>query len=261
MPRNREGIDEVLVATTMTLEEWKELQNGMDMTWPAPAYMSVNKRLPGESNTSYRDETYAIVTRWTAATKISYRPHAKAPGTKSHIRYEKYSKATTVGEALDLGTLPSDWCWDYERGFIRVHGPVLNEPLDVSKMQDQSNLTQVDMVISRWYRRELAKKGEITPGKFSMEGGTETTPVKDVAPKASKVRKVEPSGKENKSPGLVDLGSIVVQKAERAGMIGALLDLAMKMEIRMKNFSDEQLFRALQEAEGNVGKAQQALVT
>ena len=55
---------------------------------------------------AYQQKTYEIVTRWTAETKIAYRPHAKAPGSKSHIRYEKYARAKTVGEALKLGSLP-----------------------------------------------------------------------------------------------------------------------------------------------------------
>ena len=32
-----------------------------------------------------------IVTRWTASTKIQYRPHAKAPGSKSHIRTSEFN--------------------------------------------------------------------------------------------------------------------------------------------------------------------------
>jgi hypothetical protein len=33
----------------------------------------------GKGMTCYRDETFEIVTRWHADTKISYRPHAKSP--------------------------------------------------------------------------------------------------------------------------------------------------------------------------------------
>ena len=63
-----------------------------------------------------------MVTCWTAQIKIEYFPHVKAQGPKSHLRYEKYAKAKTVGEALKLSSYPADWCWDYERGFIRVVG-------------------------------------------------------------------------------------------------------------------------------------------
>merc|ERR1719436_1369751 len=119
--------------------------------------------IPGRSHTNYRDETYEIVTRWRADTKIQYRPHAKAPGSKSHLRYECYSKARTVGEALSFGTYPADWCWDYERGFIRVTGGVVREyPLDSNQIKEGSagitKITAVDLAIHTWYKRELAKR-------------------------------------------------------------------------------------------------------
>jgi len=139
----------------MTSAEWQAKQVGMADKWPQPEHMKIS--MPGRSHTAYRDETYTVVTRWSEETRISYRPHAKSPGTKSHVRYENYSKARTVGEALELGSFPADWCWDYERGFIRVHGPVRDEPIDMSKVMDESTLTKVDMIIHKWYRRELAK--------------------------------------------------------------------------------------------------------
>eukprot|EP00913_Durusdinium_trenchii_P002892 g2679.t1 len=98
--------------------------------WPKPKYMSEPREMVyvrDGGDGAYRQKTYEIVTRWTAKTKIEYRPHAKAPGSKSHIRYEKYSKAKTVGEALALGCYPVDWCFDYEHGFIRVKGGEIRE--------------------------------------------------------------------------------------------------------------------------------------
>mmetsp|Transcript_26075 Transcript_26075/g.77929 ORF Transcript_26075/g.77929 Transcript_26075/m.77929 type:complete len:521 (+) Transcript_26075:75-1637(+) len=154
-PRSKEGAAEAKAAATMTTEEWKKLQVGMAALWPAPAYMATP--MPGRSATNYRDETYELVTRWTAETRISYRPHAKSPGSKSHIRYEKYSQARTVGEALEMGTYPADWCWDFERGFIKVEGPVRAEPIDIVQCVDTGSLTEVDRVIYRWYNKELAK--------------------------------------------------------------------------------------------------------
>jgi len=154
-PKRVIGFEEARAATTMTLEQWREHQVGMSEEWPQPEYMAI--AMPGRSQTAYRDETYEIITRWTAETKIAYRPHAKAPGSKSHVRYEKYSQARTAAEALKLGSWPADWCWDYERGFIKVLGPVRDEPLDISKVMDESQLTDVDMAINRWYRRELAR--------------------------------------------------------------------------------------------------------
>merc|ERR1740129_227371 len=148
----------------MTKEEWKkEWQTAKHQKrWPVPSYMLVKKPLVhvrdgGEG--AYRDETYEIVTRWTEKTRIRYRPHAKAPGSKSHVRYEKYASATTVGEALALGSYPIDWCHDYEHGFIKVlGGSVREEPIDLSQVDDLNSLTDVDKVIMNWYKRELAKK-------------------------------------------------------------------------------------------------------
>lgn len=154
-PRSTAGAAEAKAAATITMEEWKKLQVGMSELWPQPEYMAV--AMPGRSHTAYRDETYELVTRWTAETKISYRPHAKSPGSKSHIRYEKYSKARSVGEALELGSFPVDWCWDWERGFIKVEGPVRSEPIDISQVTDTAALTEVDRTIYRWYNKELAK--------------------------------------------------------------------------------------------------------
>merc|ERR1719199_1765851 len=123
----------------------------MDAKWPAPKYMESDPQ--GKAHNVYRDETYMQITRWTADTKIQYRPHAKAPGSKSHIRYEKYSRARTVGEALKLNTYPADWCWDYERGFIRVlGGHVRDEPLNIGKCKE-SEITGVDKAIHTWYKR------------------------------------------------------------------------------------------------------------
>jgi len=160
------GLAAAKKATTMTSSEWKELQKGVAEKWPQPAYMAE----PGRGgHNCYRDETYEEITRWTEKTKIAYRPHAKAPGTKSHVRYEGYSKARTVGEALKLGSWPADWCWDWERGFIKVVGGARREePLDISKVQDESKLTEVDMAIHRWYKKELAKKHGLSIDDLSV---------------------------------------------------------------------------------------------
>eukprot|EP00971_Amphidinium_carterae_P153560 3044447-Amphidinium_carterae.1 len=56
-------------------------------------------------------------------------------GSKSHLRYESYSVAKTVGEALALHCYPADWCWDYERGFLKVvGGHIRDEPVDIGKV-------------------------------------------------------------------------------------------------------------------------------
>merc|ERR1719254_42507 len=118
-----------------------------------PEYMNGVK-----GNMAFKDETFARVTCWTADTQIKYRPHAKAPGSKSHIRYEAYSQAKTIGEALRLGTYPSDWCWDYERGFLKVTGGrILEEPLDSNELKEGrtksgKKITEVDEAIHTWYK-------------------------------------------------------------------------------------------------------------
>jgi len=160
--------------SNMTAAEWSALQEGMDEKWPAPAYMSENTE-EKRGHTNYRDETYSIITRWSAETKISYRPHAKRPGSKSHDRYESYSLAKTVGEALALGSYPVDWCWDYERGFVKVEGPVRDEPLDITKVMNDDELTPVDLAINGWYRRELAKNLGLSYKDLAVgKGGSES---------------------------------------------------------------------------------------
>jgi len=144
----------VVQPASMSKEKWVKLQVGMKEKWPQPTYMAEPN--PRGGHTCYRDETYMVILRWTKDTKIEYRPHAKAPGSKSHIRYESYSKAKTVGEALALKSIPQDWCWDYERGHIKVlGGRQRDEPIDPS-VTDIHSLDEVDTIISKWFIREAA---------------------------------------------------------------------------------------------------------
>eukprot|EP00746_Dinoflagellata_sp_MGD_P165762 gnl/MRDRNA2_/MRDRNA2_95225_c0_seq1.p1 gnl/MRDRNA2_/MRDRNA2_95225_c0~~gnl/MRDRNA2_/MRDRNA2_95225_c0_seq1.p1 ORF type:complete len:501 (+),score=95.76 gnl/MRDRNA2_/MRDRNA2_95225_c0_seq1:98-1600(+) len=160
-------------ATKMTKEQWSKHQAGMDEKWPLPKYMNGEKG----AGTRYRPETYMQVTRWTKDTKIAYRPHAKAPGSKSHLRYEKYSKAKTVGEALKYGTYPEDWCWDYERGFIKVlGGHIRDEPLDLAKAEAK-DITEVDKKIHTWYIKEIAKSVGMNPKELSETSGHSESPL------------------------------------------------------------------------------------
>jgi hypothetical protein len=150
------GLAEAMKETTMTVAEWTTLQKGMKEKWPQPDYMKVQN---DKGHTCYRNETYEVASRFMAETKILYRPHAKRPGTKSHVRYEKYSQGKTVGETFELGSWPADWCWDIERGYIKVLGPLRDEPIDISTLpNDAPPPTEVDRVVCQWYRKELAKK-------------------------------------------------------------------------------------------------------
>jgi len=176
--RKEHGREEAAKAAVMTAEEWYEWQTDeMAKKWPKPEYMAEKKEVVfvrdgGEG--AYRDKTYELVTRWRADTVISYRPHAKKPGSKSHVRYEAYAKAKTVGEALELGSFPQDWCYDFEHGFIQVQGPVADEAIDPSKVDASTNMTEVEKIIAQWYKRELAKKYNVDIRALTTGSG-ETT--------------------------------------------------------------------------------------
>jgi len=68
----------------------------------------------------YEESTYDYVAKWTEKTQIKYVPHAKKGNTKSAERYEQYSQARTVGEALLLGAKAEDFLHDYQRKFIEI---------------------------------------------------------------------------------------------------------------------------------------------
>jgi len=93
-------------------------------------------------------------------TKLKYGPNQKRPGSKSHPRYERYMCAKTVGEALSLGAYPPDLLWDYERGFYEVvGGPTRDEPIDLQKAKaEEQEITKTDMVLGKWFRKELCKE-------------------------------------------------------------------------------------------------------
>lgn len=79
---------------------------------------------------TYATDTYNVVLRWTAQTRIKYAPNPKLVGSKSHVRYAEYSQAKTVGEALKRGSYPLDLLFDHEKGHLwAVGGPVRDEPL------------------------------------------------------------------------------------------------------------------------------------
>lgn len=176
--RKDNGREAAAKEATMTKDEWRKFQaEKYSKAWPKPEYMhekgafkTTYVRDGGEG--AYKDKTYEIVTRWTAKTRIAFRPHAKAPGSKSHIRYENYAVAKTVGQALELGCYPMDWCFDYEHGFIKVlGGDVREEPLDISKVDDESKLTEVDRCLVHWFRRELAKRYDLKIADLLVEKG------------------------------------------------------------------------------------------
>jgi len=52
--------------------------------------------------------------------KIECAPNPKRPGSKAHMRYEQYSKATTIKEYLDNGGLKADLRYDHSKGYLTV---------------------------------------------------------------------------------------------------------------------------------------------
>lgn len=99
----------------------------------------------------YEQASYAEVLRWLENTEIEYTPNGKRPGTKSYDRYEKYSQAKTVVEALDLGSKPLDLVHDYQKKLLkRVGGPIRDRPLKMAEVEDTTKLTKTDLILARW---------------------------------------------------------------------------------------------------------------
>ena len=59
---------------------------------------------------------------------VSYAPNPKRAKTIAARRYDKYSKATTLRGALELGASQGDLLWDYRRAFIRFPKHESDEP-------------------------------------------------------------------------------------------------------------------------------------
>jgi len=99
---------------------------------------------------AYRPESYFEVLRWCEDTEIAYVPNGKRAGTKSAERYDKYSLAKTVDEALNLGSKVLDLVNDYEKGILkRVGGPVREKPVDLT-VEDSLQLTKTDLALARF---------------------------------------------------------------------------------------------------------------
>jgi hypothetical protein len=125
----------------------------------------------------YRPESYAEILRWLEDTVIQYVPHGKKAGTKSYDRYQKYSQATTVGQALEYGSLPMDLVNDLEKKLLkRVGGPIREKPLNVLEVPDNTTWSKTDLIIARWgyqlWRKENCtdevKNGDSSMGKEQM---------------------------------------------------------------------------------------------
>jgi len=97
---------------------------------------------------SYKGTTYAAAAKWLEESRVKYVPNPKRG--KSFIRYAAYEKASTVGEALRLGSMPQDLLYDYERGFLEVSEPLRQVPLDLFAVKNFEELTYTDKVLARY---------------------------------------------------------------------------------------------------------------
>lgn len=76
----------------------------------------------------FNADSYDLISRFTSKTRIKYAPNPKNKGSKSFVRYQKYEKCKTVGEALKY-CKPADLLWEYERGYLKIlGGPMSDKP-------------------------------------------------------------------------------------------------------------------------------------
>mmetsp|Transcript_19346 Transcript_19346/g.56213 ORF Transcript_19346/g.56213 Transcript_19346/m.56213 type:complete len:711 (+) Transcript_19346:72-2204(+) len=103
---------------------------------------------------TYARETYLEVLSWLDNTPIKYAPNPKQKQSKSFVRYAKYSKAKTVGEALRLGTYYLDLLFDFEHGHLRAAGgPKRSGLVDPNKSAWDDTWTKTDKVLSRMHNK------------------------------------------------------------------------------------------------------------
>jgi len=60
------------------------------------------------------------VSKWTETTRIEFVQDAKRPGSKSYERYQAYSQAKYVGQALRLGAKVEDLIHDYNKKYLKM---------------------------------------------------------------------------------------------------------------------------------------------
>lgn len=103
---------------------------------------------------TYCDESYEEVMTWTEDTKIEYAPNRKSG--KSFIRYGKYMKAKTVGEALRLGTYGLDLLFDHEKKLLwATGGPKRERPPEVTGLprEELKAMNQTDVLLGKMYAK------------------------------------------------------------------------------------------------------------
>lgn len=97
---------------------------------------------------TYLESTYAAASLWLENSTVTYRPNPKSG--KSLIRYAKYEKAKTVGDALRLGSLSQDLLFDHQHGHLVVSSPLRKKPLDLFQVTNFEQLTYTDKILGRY---------------------------------------------------------------------------------------------------------------
>merc|ERR1719336_613550 len=160
---------------------------------------------------AYLPETYEAANDWTEDTRISYIPNAKKPGTLSAERYSRYSKASTMGEALKLSSKTADLLHDFEKKFLLVapNQVPTGKRLGLGRRRDgaeaastpskESAKTASTPVVNRLERVERPEAPVEPPVKKTAVDGGPSAAQKVETPKKEKPEKNEkPEKKEKK---------------------------------------------------------------
>lgn len=103
---------------------------------------------------TYSTETYNEVLRWLDNTPVKYNANPKLKSSKSFVRYAKYSKAKTAGEALRLGSYYLDLLFDHEHGHLRAAGgPKRRELVSPRKEDWDDTWNKTDKILSTMHRK------------------------------------------------------------------------------------------------------------
>jgi len=87
-------------------------------------------------------------------TPIKYAKNPKKAESKSFYRYERYSKAKTVGQALALGSYYLDLLFDFEHGHLKATGgPKRRGLVSPDKSAWDGSWTTTDKVLSTMHRK------------------------------------------------------------------------------------------------------------
>ncbi|CAK0858732.1 unnamed protein product [Prorocentrum cordatum] len=115
---------------------------------------------------TYKASTYAASGLWLEHSKVEYAANPKKG--KSFDRYAAYEKAATIGEALKAGALPADLLFDYEKGHLKVLGPLREKPLDIFTLEDINELTYTDKVLCRYSYYSQPRDDQSGAGKIQV---------------------------------------------------------------------------------------------